>query len=115
MIDTAKSKAEPCPTESGKFIPVIDPARCEAKGPCVPACPYSVLELLPLTQDQKNELSWFGRLKAKVHGNLLATASRPEDCHACGYCVTVCPEKAISLQLRVKKYQIGTLNTESPF
>ena len=28
-------------------MPVIDPTRCEAKGPCVPICPYDVLAIRP--------------------------------------------------------------------
>jgi NAD-dependent dihydropyrimidine dehydrogenase PreA subunit len=100
-LGKVNSKEMPCQAEPGKFIPVIDPSRCEAKGPCVPACPYSVLELLPLSQADKKELSWLGRLKAQVHGNRRAFVSKPDDCHACGYCVSICPEKAISLRLKI--------------
>ena len=89
-----------CSQPPGKFIPVVDPSRCEAIGPCVPACPFNVLELRPLTQEQKSELSFLGRLKAKVHGNRRAFVAKPDDCHACGYCVEACPEKAITLRLK---------------
>jgi len=33
---------ERCTAEPGEFAPVIDRNKCEAKGPCVPACPYGV-------------------------------------------------------------------------
>jgi 4Fe-4S ferredoxin len=37
------------------------------------------------------------RLKALVHGNRQAFAARANECHACGLCVSVCPEHAIKL------------------
>lgn len=92
--------ANHCLQIPGKFEPVIDPARCEAKGPCVPACPFDVLAILPLTGEEKAALSFFGRLKAKVHGNRRAKAVHADACQACGYCVAVCPEKAITLRRR---------------
>lgn len=90
--DPARCKAEP-----GKFRPVIDRNKCEAKGPCVPACPYGVLAVLPLTAEEKAGLSLLGKVKAFVHGNRQAHAIRESDCRACGYCVEACPEKAISI------------------
>jgi NAD-dependent dihydropyrimidine dehydrogenase PreA subunit len=97
---SAASDPKRCVQEPGRYVPEIDPGRCEAKGPCVPACPYGVLALQPLDAGEKGALSWLGRLKARVHGNRRAKAVRPEDCRACGYCVEVCPEKAITLRLR---------------
>lgn len=87
-----------CKQPPGKFIPVIDRSRCEAKGPCVTACPYQVFEISPLTAEEKAGLSFLGRLKAMAHGNKQAHAIRADACHACGYCVEVCPEKAIRLR-----------------
>lgn len=89
-----------CLQPPGRYEPVIDPSRCEAKGPCVPACPYGVLAILPLTAAEKAALSFLGRLKARVHGNRQARAVNADACQACGYCVEVCPEKAITLRLR---------------
>lgn len=89
-----------CPEEPGRFEPVVDPSRCEAKGPCVPACPFGVLAILPLSAGDKASLSFLGRLKARVHGNRQARAVHPDACRACGYCVEVCPEQAISLRPR---------------
>ena len=79
-------------------MPVIDPNRCEAKGPCVPACPYDVLAILPLTAEEKASFSFLSRIKALVHGNKQAKAVNVDACRACGYCVEVCPEKAITLR-----------------
>jgi 4Fe-4S ferredoxin len=99
-MGSKQPEANRCVQEPGKFEPVIDPSKCEAKGPCVPACPYDVLEIRPLTRDDKDALSFFGRFKAMVHGNKRAFAAKPDDCRACGYCVAVCPEDAITLRLK---------------
>lgn len=96
-----KPETASCAQEPGKFQPVIDPSRCEAKGPCVPACPYDVLEIRPLNREQKDALSFLGRIKSMVHGNKRAFLAKPNDCRACGLCVSVCPEKAITLRLKV--------------
>jgi NAD-dependent dihydropyrimidine dehydrogenase PreA subunit len=90
--------AADCPQPPGRFVPIIDRSRCEAKGPCVPACPYSVLEIRPLAAEDKAALGFFARLKAMAHGNRQAYAIHPEACRACGKCVEVCPEKAIRLK-----------------
>lgn len=89
-----------CLQPAGKFEPVIDRSRCEAKGPCVTACPYDVFEISPLTAEEKGSLSFFMRLKALAHGNKQAHAVHAEACRACGLCVEACPEKAIKLRLR---------------
>jgi NAD-dependent dihydropyrimidine dehydrogenase PreA subunit len=89
-----------CKQPAGRFEPVIDRARCEAKGPCVEACPFHVFEITPLTAEEKAGLSFFARFKAFAHGNRQARAVRAYDCRACGYCVDACPEKAIKLRLR---------------
>jgi NAD-dependent dihydropyrimidine dehydrogenase PreA subunit len=39
--------------DAGAFHPVIDRNRCEGKGPCVTACPNSVLAISTLTRDEK--------------------------------------------------------------
>ncbi len=100
MPMTPRQDPDRCLQPPGRFEPVVDPSRCEAKGPCVPACPFGVLEIVPLTAEEKASLSLLGRAKAFVHGNRRARAARPDACQACGYCVEVCPEKAISLRKR---------------
>lgn len=94
------SPGDACRQPAGAFEPVIDRSRCEAKGPCVPACPYSVLGIRPLDAEDKAALGFFARLKAFAHGNRQAFALHPEACRACGKCVEVCPEKAIRLRPR---------------
>jgi 4Fe-4S ferredoxin len=83
--------------EVGRLVPVIDRNRCEAKADCVEVCPYHVFELGVLAPEQRSGLSLKGRIKAFVHGNRQAFAVRAGECHACGQCVTACPEKAIKL------------------
>ena len=82
----------------GRLVPVIDRNRCEAKGPCVEVCPYDVFEVRPLGDAERQGMSLVGRLKAWAHGNRQAFVIDPDACHACGLCVTACPEKAIRLQ-----------------
>lgn len=94
------AKAGGCRPEGGRWLPVIDRARCEGKQTCVRVCPYDVLEMRPLSDADKQAMSMLARLKARVHGNVQAFAVRPYDCHACGLCVTACPEQAITLALR---------------
>jgi NAD-dependent dihydropyrimidine dehydrogenase PreA subunit len=87
-----------CRPEAGRWVPVIDRNRCEAKADCVAACPYDVFAIQPLGEAERAKLSLIGRLKAFAHGGKQAFAVRAADCHGCGKCVTACPEKAIKLQ-----------------
>jgi NAD-dependent dihydropyrimidine dehydrogenase PreA subunit len=86
-----------CDDAPGRVVPVVNPQRCENKGPCLRACPYDVFEIRTLTPEERGALSFFTRLKVRVHGGKQAFVVRPDDCHACGLCVTACPEKAITL------------------
>jgi len=90
-------KKENCQEESGKLVPLIDLNKCEGKTPCVPICPYNVLEIKEISQEQYNALSFFGKLKTFVHGKKKAFVAKPDACHACGLCVSACPERAIKL------------------
>lgn len=86
-----------CKGASGRVVPVIDRNRCEAKAGCVAVCPHDVFEIRPLEPADRAGLSWRGRIKAWAHGNRQAYVARPHDCHACGLCMTACPEDAIKL------------------
>jgi NAD-dependent dihydropyrimidine dehydrogenase PreA subunit len=84
--------------QSGVLAPVIDRDRCEGKQDCVRVCPYHVFEIHTLSSADKSTLSLLGRVKAWAHGNRQSFAVRAGDCHACGLCVTACPEDAITLE-----------------
>ncbi len=95
------SKQSQCKQEPGHFIPVINRNRCEGKGPCVPACPYDVLAMGQLAPADRQSLSLVGRMKAFAHGGKQVFVVEPDRCQACGECVRVCPEHAITLARRV--------------
>jgi 4Fe-4S ferredoxin len=87
-----------CKAEPGRVIPVINPNRCEAKADCVAVCPYDVFELRALRPDELASLSFLSRFRVRIHGGKQAFAVRADSCHACGKCVSACPERAITLQ-----------------
>jgi 4Fe-4S ferredoxin len=100
MLDGAartRQVAEDCRPEAGGWVPRIDRGRCEAKNDCVEVCPFDVFEVRRLTSDERRELSLRSKIKLFVHGGKQAFAVRAEQCHACGLCVTACPEEAITL------------------
>jgi len=86
-----------CDEAPGRIVPVVDPRRCENKGPCVAVCPYDVFEIRKLMPEEWGALTLLTRLKVWAHGGKQAFVVRPNACHACGLCVPACPEKAITL------------------
>lgn len=86
-----------CKEESGKLMPLINLNSCEGKGPCIEVCPYSVFEMKPINDEQFKDLSFIGKIKTRVHGREKAMVINAGACHACGLCVSACPEKAIKL------------------
>jgi 4Fe-4S ferredoxin len=97
------ANAGSCRQLAGTFAPAINRNKCEGKGPCVPACPYDVLELGVLTKSDRADLSLVGKIKAFAHGGKQAFVVAPDLCAACGLCVQICPEKAITLVRRDRK------------
>ena len=86
-----------CDEEPGKLKPIVDFNKCEGKKPCVEVCPYDVFEMRDISAADYQKLSFIGKAKTFVKGKQKAYVVRPENCHACGLCVTACPEKAIKL------------------
>jgi len=87
-----------CKNEVGEFEPVINRNKCEGKSDCVEVCPYNVFSIGTLSKDQRKELNFVGKLKGFGHGWKQAFIQDPNVCRACGYCVTACPENAITLR-----------------
>jgi 4Fe-4S ferredoxin len=87
-----------CKETPSRVRPIVDLNKCEAKGPCVEKCPYDVFEIKPISKEDRSSLSFTGKLKTLVHGPNKAFVVKPDMCHACGLCVTACPEDAIKLR-----------------
>lgn len=83
--------------DAGVVVPVVDRTRCEGKDACVRVCPYHVFEVRVLSPPERAALPWLARAKAWAHGWRQAYVVAPDACHACGECVTACPERAIRL------------------
>ena len=56
-----------------------------------------VFKLRLAQKEDRAGLSLRGRLKAFFHGGKQAYTPNSDQCHACGLCVSACPEKAITL------------------
>ena len=89
---------EKCRAEPGAFVPIIDQSRCEGKRDCVEVCPYDVFEVRKIDEEDFERLSFFEKIRNRVHGKMMAYTPRAELCLACGLCVVACPEKAITLK-----------------
>jgi len=89
---------ERCKKESGLVAPVVDRNRCEGKGDCIEVCPFDVFEIGKITTEERSQLSLKGKLKAWAHQGKQAYVVNPDACHACGLCITACPEKALKLR-----------------
>jgi NAD-dependent dihydropyrimidine dehydrogenase PreA subunit len=87
-----------CKQDAGRFAPLIDRNRCEGQEDCVKACPYDVFTIGTLPSEQRQALSLVGKLKGFGHRWQQAFATNVEACHACGLCVSACPEEAITLR-----------------
>ena len=86
-----------CKQAPGLMRPVIDRNRCEGKEQCVAVCPYHVFTMATVAPELRSGLTLRGKLKGFAHRWQQAFASNADACHACGLCVSACPEQAIAL------------------
>jgi NAD-dependent dihydropyrimidine dehydrogenase PreA subunit len=86
-----------CMQAAGVFMPIVDRNRCEGKQECVKVCPYQVFSMMTVPPEERSGLTLRGKVKGYVHKWHQAYAVNSAACHACGLCVSACPEKAITL------------------
>jgi NAD-dependent dihydropyrimidine dehydrogenase PreA subunit len=86
-----------CKEPQGKFIPIVDFSRCEAKGPCTQVCPYDVFEIRTIEPSDYAKLGLLSKLKNQIRGAKVSYTPRADRCQACGLCIKACPEQAIKL------------------
>ena len=86
-----------CKEPHGKFIPIVDFSRCEAKGPCTQVCPYDVFEIRMIEPSDYAKFGLLSKLKNRFHGGKVSYTPRADQCQACGLCIKACPEHAIKL------------------
>lgn len=85
-----------CSDAVEKVMPVVNFNNCGGKADCITVCPYNVFEIQPITLEDKAKLNFKGQIKT-FYFKQKAYVVNPHQCHACGLCVQVCPEKAIKL------------------
>ncbi|MFM2386391.1 MAG: hypothetical protein RL660_1148 [Bacteroidota bacterium] len=90
-----------CADSTEKLMPTVNFNSCASKGDCVTVCPYTVFEMQAISKLDKAKLNMKGRIKTFFF-NQKAYVINPEQCHVCGLCVQVCPEKAINLTRFIK-------------
>ena len=84
----------------GTAAPVIDRERCVGDAGCVAVCPQQVLALRPVAAQDCDELPASTRFLLSLSQGLQAAVAAPERCRACGLCVAVCSQHAITLRVR---------------
>jgi len=86
-----------CKAEPGVFRPAVDARRCEGTGDCVVVCPYDVFVVGRLADEAFTAMPMLLKMKLWAHGRQTAYTPNADACHACGRCVSACPERAIRL------------------
>jgi len=82
------------------IAPVIDRDRCVGDSGCVAVCPHQVLALKAVAAHDCDGLPASTRFLLSLNQGLQAAVVAPECCRACGLCLAVCSQHAITLQVR---------------
>lgn len=82
----------------GTTAPVIDRERCVGDAGCVAICPHQVIALKPVAAQDCDGLPASTRFLLSLSQGLQAAVIAPECCRACGLCLAVCSEHAITLR-----------------
>lgn len=73
----------------------VDLNSCDGCGSCAEVCPSHVFEMKTLTDKQRSNLNFKGKLKVRVKGDLRSNIINADACIGCGKCVRLCHEHAI--------------------
>ncbi|TKG89082.1 4Fe-4S dicluster domain-containing protein [Puteibacter caeruleilacunae] len=79
-------------------IPHNNLDKCTGDGHCVDICQTHALELVPLSENEKNHLSAKGWFNLMMHGSLRMRVVHPDRCTGCGHCASVCHKHAITFE-----------------
>lgn len=103
LIKMLKNKLDNsnCSDRTEKLMPIVNFNSCGGKEDCVAVCPYHVIEMQPISKEDKAKLNLKGQIKTFFFKQK-AYVINPEQCHACGLCIEACPEKAIKLTKYIK-------------
>jgi NAD-dependent dihydropyrimidine dehydrogenase PreA subunit len=74
----------------------INTNKCDGCGTCTEICPNQVFEMEEISQNEIQSLSFFGRLKVRIKGNVKSKITNPQNCTSCGKCIKNCHENAIT-------------------
>ena len=70
---------------------------CDGCGSCVEVCPMGVFEMIRISEEERKNLSFPGKLKVRIKGTTKSSVAYPEACITCGKCATMCHERAIKV------------------
>lgn len=81
----------------------INPNACDGCASCAEVCPEEVFEMISISEAERKQLSFPGRLKVRIKGNTKSFVAHPDACVACGRCETLCHERAIKVDKSMKR------------
>jgi NAD-dependent dihydropyrimidine dehydrogenase PreA subunit len=86
--------------DANTVSPIVDTGRCLGDANCVAVCPHDVFAQQPVHAERYDGLSASARFLLSLSGGLQAAVVAAERCCACGLCVAVCSQQALTLHVR---------------